>query len=309
MTDHDQLFKQLLEEFFDQLLQLIEPRLADQLEPGEATFLKQDVFSGIGEGDRAIVDLVAKIPVKDGQPRLVLAHVEIERQFRKAMAERLWCYYMYLRLNFSLPVIPILINLSGGPSGVTTAEWTDEVLGREVASFHYTNFGLSGCLAEEYLDRPQPLAWGLAALMRSEKWDRVEQKIRCRRAIFSADVSEKQGMLLLNLVHTYIELDGPEAERFDRLKKQELKEIGDMELTWAGKIEAKGREQGREQGRVEGSLAATRRLVLRQLEHRFGSLSKQTRNRVEALNDQQELDRLSERLLDAGSLAELGLSA
>ena len=81
-------------------------------------------------------------------------------------------------------------------------------------------------------------------MMRSEAWDRVEQKIRCLRAIVSADVNEKQGMLLLNLVHTYLELEGPEAERFDTLKKQELKEVS-----------------------------------------------------------------LSERLLDAGSLAELGLSA
>ncbi len=179
---------------------------------------------------------------------------------------------------------------------MTIAEWTDEVLGREVASFHYINFGLSGCLAEEFLDRPQPLAWGLAALMRSEKWDRVEQKIRCRRAIFSADVSERQGMLLLNLVQTYIKLEGPEAERFDRLKKQELKEVEDMELTWAGKIEAQGRLKG------------IRNLVIRQLEHRFGPLSQEARKRVERLDDEKQLDSLSERLLDAGSLAELGLS-
>ncbi len=57
MTDHDQLFKQLLEEFFAQLLQLIDPSLADKLDLTEATFLKQDVFSGVGGGDRAIVDL------------------------------------------------------------------------------------------------------------------------------------------------------------------------------------------------------------------------------------------------------------
>lgn len=76
-----------------------------------------------------------------------------------------------------------------------------------------------------------------------------------------------------------------------------------MELTWAGKIEAKGREQGR----AEGGLAATRRLIIRQLEHRFGLLPEPARNRLERLDDQRELDRLSEQLLDAGSLAELGL--
>ena len=92
---------------------------------------------------------------------MILIHVEIERQFRSAMAERLWCYYMYLRLNFSEPVIPVLVNLSGGPAGVTEAEWIDEVLGRRVANFRYLSIGLSGSLAEEYLERPLPWAGGL----------------------------------------------------------------------------------------------------------------------------------------------------
>ena len=108
-------------------------------------------------------------------------------------------------------------------------------------------------------------------------------------------------MLLLDTVQTYLELKGAEAERFDRLEKREFKEVGDMGLTWAGKIEAKGW--------AEGSLAATRRLVIRQLEHRFGPLPEKVRRRMEGLDDQQELDRLSERLLDVSSLSELGLSA
>ena len=69
-----------------------------------------------------------------------------------------------------------------------------------------------------------------------------------------------------------------------------------MELTWAGKIE--------KQGRLDGA----RSLVIRQLEHRFGPLPGSVRNRVEHLDDPQELELLSEQLLDAGSLADLGLS-
>ena len=296
MTDHDQLFKKLFEEFFAQLLELVDLDLADKLVAEEATFLKQDLFSAVVDGDRAIVDLAAEVPVKDGLPPVVLIHVEIEGRFRGPMAERLWYYYMYLRLNLKQPVIPILVNLSGGPAGVTEVEWIDEVLGRKVARFRYFNFGLSGSLAEEYLERPQPLAWGLAALMRSRKWDRVELKIRCLRAIATADLSEKQEVQLLDLVQTYLELEGPEAKRFDTLKNQEMKEVDDMALTWAGKIEARGRLEG------------IRGLILRQLEHRFGPLPQEVRGCVEGLDDQSELDRLSDQLLDASSLAELGLS-
>ena len=85
-----------------------------------------------------------------------------------------------------------------------------------------------------------------------------------------------------------------------RLKEQVAKEVGTMELTWAGKIEKKGREQGR--------LDGARSVLIRLLEHRFGPLPGRVRNRVEKLDDPQELELLSEQLLDAGSLADLGLS-
>ncbi len=304
MTDHDQLFKQLLTTFFADLVELVEPELATRLEPGNAKFLDKETFSAAPEGERAVADLVAEVPALAEEPQLILVHVEIEGAFRRAMAERLWFYYMHLRLNYKLPTLPIVLTLSGGPAGVTEAEWIDKVLGREICRFRYQRFALSGCLAEEYLDRPQRLAWGLAALMRSEIWDPVEQKIRCLQAIARAEVEERQELLLLNLVETYLELDGLDAERFDTLKAIEAKEAEDMETTWAGKIEAKGRQKGLEQG----SLRGIRSVVIRQLKHRFGPLPREIQQRLEALDDPQELDRLSEQLLDARSLADLGLA-
>ena len=301
MTDHDQLFKQILKAFFAELIELIDPILAAELRSDAVKFLDKETFSEIPQGERAIVDLVGEVPTRAGKPQLILVHVEIEGEFRTSMAERLWLYYIHLRLNQKKPVVPIVLTLSGGPPGVTRPEWVEVVLGHEVCRFRYYNFGLSGSLAEEYLNRPQPLAWGLAALMRSEIWDPVEQKIRCLQAVAGAEVNEREEILLLNLVETYLELQGPDAERFDSLKEQVAKEVGAMELTWAGKIEKKGREQGR--------LDGARSVLIRLLEHRFGPLPGRVRNRVESLDDPQELELLSERLLDAKSLADLELSA
>ena len=312
MTDHDQLFKQILTTFFADLVEIVEPELAARLQTGDAKFLDKETFSATPEGHRAVADLVAEVPAHAEEPQLILVHVEIEGVFRRTMAERLWFYYMHLRLNYQQPTLPILLTLSGGPAGVTPSEWTDEVLGQEICRFRYQNFGLSGCLAEDYLDRPQRLAWGLAALMKSEIWDRVDQKIRCLQAIARAGVEEPQELLLLNLVETYLELDGPDAERFDTLKEIEAKEARDMETTWAAKLEAKGREQGhsqgREQGLKQGSVRGIRRMIIRQIEHRFGPLPQKIQQRLETLEDPHELDRLSEQLLDARSLADLGLA-
>lgn len=84
-----------------------------------------------------------------------------------------------------------------------------------------------------------------------------------------------------------------------------------MEMTWADKLEQKvrvqGRKEGRQEGRRQGRQEGVRALVLDLLETRFGSVSTQTRRRLEAIQSADELSRLARRLLTAGSLEELGL--
>ncbi len=78
-----------------------------------------------------------------------------------------------------------------------------------------------------------------------------------------------------------------------------------MEMTWAGKLKAEGRSEGRTEGRTEGM----RHLLLRMVEHRFGPLPEEMQKHLLALRDPDELNRLSDRLLEARSLEELGLTA
>lgn len=45
MTDHDQFFKNLLQEFFGDLLQMVAPELASRLRVEEPTFLESELFT------------------------------------------------------------------------------------------------------------------------------------------------------------------------------------------------------------------------------------------------------------------------
>ena len=121
------------------------------------------------------------------------------------MGQRLWQYYRLLRLGKCNPqVVPILVNLKGGWAGITHQTCVEEVEGDEIARFRYRCFGVSGCLAEEYLAKPEPLAWGLAALMRSQRWTRPVQKLECLRRIFSAPgLPEIKTRLLADCVEIY----------------------------------------------------------------------------------------------------------
>jgi hypothetical protein len=94
----------------------------------------------------------------------------------------------------------------------------------------------------------------------------------------------------------YLQLEGEEADEYATLLAAEPnQEVAAMEMTWADKLEHKGRQEG------------IRAVVLDLLETRFGSVSRKTRRRLEAIHSSDELSRLARRLLTAGSLEELGL--
>jgi hypothetical protein len=72
-----------------------------------------------------------------------------------------------------------------------------------------------------------------------------------------------------------------------------------MQLTWAEKIEEKGRK--------EGLLEGKREALLQLLTRKFGPLPEKTVSQVRAVDSPKKLDRYLNRVLAASSLAEMGL--
>lgn len=67
----------------------------------------------------------------------------------------------------------------------------------------------------------------------------------------------------------------------------------------------KGRKEALEQGQRQGRLEEARKVLFRQGRIRFGRLNKPIRAAVEAIDDLDRLERLSERVLTATSWADL----
>ena len=80
-----------------------------------------------------------------------------------------------------------------------------------------------------------------------------------------------------------------------------------MQMTWAEKVEKKGRKEGHEEGLKEGLLEGKREALLRQLETKFGPLPEEMISRVRAVQSLPELDSYLDRVLVAASLEDMGL--
>jgi hypothetical protein len=140
--------------------------------------------------------------------------------------------------------------------------------------------------------------------MRRGKWSRAEHKIECLRRIAGADLSGSHRWLLGNWVETYIQLNDRETAEYARLCELAVnQEVRAMEMTWAERMEEKYTQKGIEQG-----IEALRRVVLRLLSRRFGSVPETVRRRVEGIEAMEPLENLAERALEAQSIEDLGLS-
>jgi hypothetical protein len=247
------------------------------------------------------LDLVAQVDTRAGKPEIVLVHVEIEAQARRTMERRMWRYAMQLRLRHGRPVIPIVLYLRGGPPGVS-ARTVDEHFGKLfLGSFGYLAFGLSGSDARSYLERWEPLAWGLAALMRGGGLPAVHKKLTClHRIAEEATLDDVARFLLVDCVETYVQLNDAEEEELRALLSEEVnREVATMQMTWSERL----LEEGERKGYVKGRQS----LLLDVLRQRFGELSPETEERVRGITSADEISRLAGEVVAGRKPPELGL--
>ncbi len=324
---HDQLAKTLISTFFADFLRLTLADTAPRLRLGEAVFVDKEIFTDWPDGERRELDLLARVPMEQEEMSL-LVHVEIESRASSAMKQRLWWYYMQIRLHYRLLVLPILVNLRGGRPGVELLTMEEGFEPLSTGMFRFRALGLSGCRAADWLLRPEPVAWALAALMDPGEWSRAELKVECLRRVQQGGVAGFGKEVLVNWIETYVQLSGEDATEYRRLLAlKRNKEIRQMDQTWLGKAEARGFEKGKAvgearatkklqarlgkveaQGLRKGKAEAVdqmRRMVLGRIEQRFGSVPDPIQAKVRTIASIETLVKLLEKLPSLTSVEDL----
>jgi hypothetical protein len=311
MAGYDQLFKGLLRTFFGDFLALLSAQVAERLDASRAEFLDKEFFTDWPRGRRRELDLLARVPIRTDSRRSALVHVEIELRARPGIGQRLRRYRNQIQSVHDDQVVSAVVFLSRGQPGVNVQTLDEDLFEMELGRFRYFTFGIAGCRAEEYLARPQPLAWGLAALMKRGSWSRATHKHACLSRIAGAALDEVQRFLLVNCVETHLELDPREAAEYEALcardGKNEESAMKTARMTWADRIRDEGWREGMENGLERGKEQGARRILLRLLGLRFGPLPDAVRERVEAIDSLETLTELADRVLVARSIDELGL--
>jgi len=112
-----------------------------------------------------------------------------------------------------------------------------------------------------------------------------------------AGLSDSLRFRLFECVANYLELDGGAEEEFEALLPAEAgEETRRMAKTLRQALIDEGMQRG------------IREVLRRQLERRFGPLSQRVGSQLDAIHSTEELEGLAERVIQARSLAELGLA-
>ena len=299
MAPHDPLFKRLLQAFFRDFLELVAPEIASRLDLSAPVFLDKE-FPSLGPPEASrVVDLLARIPLRRDRSRALLVHVEIEARARPGMGERLQSYQHWIKTRHAGQVVSVVLFLRGGRGGVREQHLEEELTGPGLSGFHYLSFGLEGCLAADYLERPAPLAWALAALMDRGPWSRAQLKMNCLLRIANASLDAEERFVLVNCIENYLQLTASgEAEEFASLAASHCwrtPTVSTSLITWTDRLLFEGGRQG------------ARQVLLGVLEERFGPLPDKARQRIEKIRSIERLTLLAQKAVTAKSLKSLRL--
>ncbi|HTU22940.1 MAG TPA: DUF4351 domain-containing protein [Gemmataceae bacterium] len=305
MSDHDQRFKTLIQEFFGDFLALFFAEWAERLDCAAVEWLHQEVFPNPPEGARRVLDLVGKLPARQAVPGqrsgeteswLALVHIEIESPDTAApLRSRLFHSYVNLRDKYVLPVLPIPVFLRVGLDGIGIDAYEELFWEFQTIKCQYLYVGLPALDGLQYVQGDNWLGVALSALMRIPRARMAWLGAEALRRITEAPLTGQQRYLLGECVQAYLPLDDEQKQEFHELLAGEsYRGVQAMNTTWF--------EQGLEKGIEKGY----RQLLQEQLAEQFGSLSPAVLERVQQL-PAERLSALARALLRAQSLRELGL--
>jgi hypothetical protein len=306
--DHDQRLKVLLKEFLGQFFACFFPAWAERFDFTTIDWLDKELFLAPPHGEKRQLDLLARLRLRPEAPPphegatdpVALIHIEVEtRKSAVALRPRMFDYYVQLRRDLGLPVLPIAVFLRVGLDGVGWDAYEELFWEHRILRFEYAYVGLPGLNGEQFVTGEQLLGVALSQLMRVPPERRAELLLEGLKRIIGSGENDWRRELLRECLEAYSELDEAQVERMQTLlNTEQYREVKANMITTHERALAEGMKKGILQGQ--------RMTAIWQLEARFGPLAPAVRQRVEALSPD-ELRQLTLDFIKAQSLKDLRL--
>ena len=233
--DHDQRLKVLLKEFFEAFFALLLPRVGGAVRVRRDRLAGQGAVPGTAAGREAAARPggAAQAAADAPPPRARrdrpggLGHVELEsRASTIAFRPRMFDYYIQLRRDTGLPVLPIALFLRVGLDGIGWDAYEEHFWEQRIIRFEYAYVGLPALDGEQYATGENLLGVALSALMRLPADRRAELYAEGLKRIAGSGENDYRRFLLAECLEAYAELDEAQKERLQALLQTEAYQRG-----------------------------------------------------------------------------------
>jgi predicted transposase/invertase (TIGR01784 family) len=235
---HDQNFKELISTFFIEFLELFLPEVASTIDPTAITFLQQEYFVDLVEGEDKIVDLLAEVKLA-GEDATFLIHIEPQSTSRSVFPQRMFFYFSRLHQKHLKRIYPIAIFSYDEPYKEAENHYVVEFPDRKVLDFNFMAIQLNRLDWRDFLDRPNPVAAALMSKMRIAKNDRPKVKAECLRLLVTLRLDPAKTRLISKFVDAYLRLDVNEEQMFqaeiDTMGLAQKEKIMQVTTSWEEK--------------------------------------------------------------------------
>src|SRR5690625_108024 len=300
---HDLLFKQLIQMYFEEFIEVFFPKFHAKIDFNSVNFLSEEVIPDSFAADKRVLDIVVEVKWKSTDT-IIIIHVEPQSYKQANFNERMFHYFSILYNKLRKPIIPIAVFSFDEPPNIDHFEMNlDNV---NILRFNYFPIHLRSMNWRHFIRKENPISAALMSKMGYNESEKVQVKLEFARIMQTLKIDQEKQAFLFRFFDVYLKLTREEEDELmaEIKKDQESFDISSLPISFVewgkevgreeGRVEGreKGREEGRKEGRKEGREAEQERVALKMLQE---NISLEVIMKVTEL-DEEQLEKLKEKL-------------
>jgi predicted transposase YdaD len=245
-THHDQLFKQLIHNFFSEFLDLFFPTVYQHIDFSSLKPMSEEMFTDLFSGECRRADIVIEAKLK-GQETLIIIHVEPQSYGQPDFNERMYHYFSLLYNKYRKPILPIAI-FSYDENRYERNEYNITFPFFHVLSFQFLMVELRKMNWKQYIQSNNLIAAALISKMGYSRTERVQVKKEFLRMLVKMEINPAKMELINGFFETYLSLNESEEktlmEEIKQLNSDEKEQILKLPNSWVEKGKKEGIQEG-----------------------------------------------------------------
>ncbi|WP_067725885.1 RpnC/YadD family protein [Oceanobacillus damuensis] len=247
-TSHDQLFKELINNYFEEFLEAFFPDVHSNIDFTAIKPMSEEVYTDVLKGTARRLDIVIETKLQD-EETIIIIHLEPQSYYENNFHERMYHYFSLLYNKYRKPILPIAI-FSYDEKRNEKDKFIIDFPFFHVLTFNFLMLELRKKNWRAYIESTNPAAAALLSKMGYSQDEKVEVKKEFLKMIVRMELNPAESRFISGFFDIYLTLNEREEKQLmEEIQQMEnAEEIFELSNSW----ERRGREEGLEEGRQEG---------------------------------------------------------